>query len=416
MKEILKKIFKQPLWTFGFCMVVVLVFSLFANMAHTSFYQVKVEKITFETETNNGEMEGLLYTPKGCNAENPCPVVVLTHGYLNSKEMQDAPAVEMSKRGYIVLAFDMYDHGGSTWETPGSFSFFMSSMWDAVKYVYDQPYTLKDANGNGMIAVSGHSMGAYSSELAVMQDALATAAQGHRKIAVSLTVGADYRYSSASIINLYGSRSSGMIIGHYDEFFGNPTDGNKNTVSYKDYVETDQGKEFLGNGTNLGEDEEYVAGKIYEFAGGQRVIYTPNETLKFATVSTSYDTGHIIVGQTMEKYDALYQESLNDFTYIYSFLCIAIFPILLVLHLLTKSVTNTFLFSLIFFSFSPNMLLVLVLINNLCKHLYLHIHINLYNLPHHRIHHNKNVVHYGNYKHFLNILVLVDILHTHLQT
>ena len=66
-------------------------------------------------------------------------------------------------------------------------------------------------------------------------------------------------------------------------------------------------------------------------------IYTPNETLKFATVSTSYDTGHIIVGQTMEKYDALYQESMNDLLYIYSFLCIGIFPILLVFHLLTKN-------------------------------------------------------------------------------
>lgn len=289
--EILKKIFKQPVWTLGFCMVVVLVFSLFANVAHTSLYNVKVEKINFDTETNNGNIEGLLYTPKGCDAENPCPVIVLTHGYLNSKEMQDAPAIEMSKRGYIVLAFDMYDHGGSTWETPGAFSFFMKSMWDAVQYVYEQDYTLKDANGNGMIGVSGHSMGAYSTELAVMYDTMAMASQGHRKIAVSLTVGADYRYSSASIIGLYGSRSSGMIIGHYDEFFGDPTDGNKNTVKYKNYIETDQGKEFLGNGTNLAEGEEYEAGKIYDYAGGQRVIYTPNETHPwnhFSTETTSY--------------------------------------------------------------------------------------------------------------------------------
>lgn len=306
MKEILKKIFKQPLWTFTFFMVVVLVFSLFANMAHTSFYQVKVEKITFETENNNGEMEGLLYTPKGCNAENPCPVVVLTHGYLNSKEMQDAPAIEMSKRGYIVLAFDMYDHGGSTWETPGAFSFFMSSMWDAVKYVYDQPYTLKDANGNGMIAASGHSMGAYSTELAVMQDTMAMATQGHRKIAVSLTVGADYRYSSASIINLYGSRSSGMIVGHYDEFFGNPSDSSTGkTVTYKDYVETDQGKQFLGNGTNLVEGEEYKASKIYEYQGGQRVIYTPNETHPWNHFSTETTSNMI------DFYDAAFAYQLE---------------------------------------------------------------------------------------------------------
>ena len=66
-------------------------------------------------------------------------------------------------------------------------------------------------------------------------------------------------------------------------------------------------------------------------------IYTPNETLKFATVSTSFDKGHIIVGQTMEKYDTLYQESVNDLLYIYSFLCIAIFPLLFIFKLLCKN-------------------------------------------------------------------------------
>lgn len=301
----MKKILKNPLWLFTICMAVVLVFSLFANMVNTSMYQVSVKTVNFKTD--NGDMEGLLYMPRGCSEDNKCPVIVTTHGYLNSKEMQDAPSIEMSRRGYIVLAIDMYDHGGSTWETPGEFEFFASSMWDAVKYVYDQPYTLKAANGDGMIAVSGHSMGGYSTELAVMYDEYAIQyGQTHRKIAVSLSVGADYRYSDDSIIEMFADRSSGMVIGHYDEFFGDPTDDNKSTVNYKDYVKTDQGKTFLGGGTNLNAGEEYSAGVIYSYEGGQRVIYTPNETHPwnhFSLETTSY---------MIEFYDAAFDYQLEQ--------------------------------------------------------------------------------------------------------
>jgi len=306
----MKKVLKSPAWLLTICMAVVVVFSLLANLVNTSAYQVKVENIEFKTSGTatlimekydyEGEIEGLLYTPKGCNAENPCPVIVTTHGYLNSKEMQDAPSIELSRRGYIVLAIDMYSHGGSTLEEdPGSFAFVANSIWDAAKWAYDQEWSLKDANGNGMIAVSGHSMGGFSTEVAVYQDEQAyRAGQGHRKIAVSLAVGADYRYtvlagiwSSAQVIGSYNTRSDGKIIGHFDEFFGDGNALGSNTVAYKDYIETAEGQTFLGGGSNLAEGEEYEPGKFYEVAGGQRVIYTPYETHPwnhFSTETTSY--------------------------------------------------------------------------------------------------------------------------------
>ncbi len=298
----MKKILKTPVWLFTLCMGVVILFSLLANMVNTSLYSVKVKNVAFETEGTafgeeyEGQLEGLLYTPKGCDKDNPCPVIVTTHGYLNSKEMQDAPAIELSKRGYIVLALDMYDHGESTWTTPAQFAFYTVSLWDAVKWVYDQPYTLKDANGNGMIAVSGHSMGGFSTEMAVMYDTLAYGTQGHLKIAVSLTVGADYRYTNESIINMYGTRSSGMILAHFDEFFGDDGELGRNTVGYKDYVETEEGQSFLKSaGYTLSENEEFEAGKIYEVnaTDGQRVIYTPYEIHPWNHFSTE-TTGYMI--------------------------------------------------------------------------------------------------------------------------
>ena len=316
MKKTLEKIFKQPLWLLSACMIIVIVFSLFANMANTSAWGVKVTKVNFDTKNDaitgmiageyEGNMEGLLYTPRGCDAENPCPVIVTTHGYLNSKEMQDAPAIELSKRGYIVLALDMYDHGESTWNTPASFSFYPTSVYDAAKWAYEQKFTLKDANGNGMIAVSGHSMGGYSTQMAVFMDEMAyNYGQGHRKIAVSLSVGSDFRYTyfygasgakdetkaqmTKNFVSAFATRSSGMIIAHFDEFFGNAE--STNTVTYKNFIEDADGKLFLGNGTNLGEDTEYVEGKFYEYAGGTRVIYTPYEIHPwnhFSTETTSY--------------------------------------------------------------------------------------------------------------------------------
>jgi len=43
-------------------------------------------------------------------------------------------------------------------------------MHDAVVYMYEQPYVLKDAEGNDIIDVTGHSMGGFSSTMALAMD------------------------------------------------------------------------------------------------------------------------------------------------------------------------------------------------------------------------------------------------------
>ncbi len=142
-------------------------------MFNTSFYSVDVKRINFETDT--GILSGLLYMPKDASAADPRPTIITTHGYLNSAEMQDASAIEMSRRGYVVLALDMYDHGHSinktTYEPATSFfSFWPNAIYDAVQYMYNQEYVLKDPEGNGIIGVAGHSMGGFSSTVAMVKD------------------------------------------------------------------------------------------------------------------------------------------------------------------------------------------------------------------------------------------------------
>ena len=200
--------------------VLILLGSIFAQTFNTSFYNVKVSRISFETDS--GTLSGLLYLPKNVDASTPHAAIVTTHGYLNSAEMQDETAIEMSRRGYAVLALDMYDHGhsrGNAENTGGFFNFWPTSLWDAAQYMYQQDYVAKDAQGNGQIAVSGHSMGGFSSAMALYLDEMNYASTGYRIIRAGLSMGADYSWTSylgldeATAVATFGGRTVGKICG-----------------------------------------------------------------------------------------------------------------------------------------------------------------------------------------------------------
>lgn len=261
----------------------ILVGSICAQLFNTSFYSTKVSRIRFATPT--GTLSGLLYMPKGAGPADPRPTIIATHGYLNSAEMQDAGAIEMSRRGYIVLALDMYDHGHSVnatkfGKTPAFFTFWPTSLYDAVQYMYGQNYVLKDPAGNGLIAVAGHSMGGFSATMAMVLDEGDFGKTGIRKIHAGLTMGSDYRWSSLLKVSsdvasaAFGPRIVGKVAAHYDEFFFD-ADAEKSgkTVVHKDYLKTKEGQEFLGFPAQATEGSFYTLPN-----GGKRVIFMPTET------------------------------------------------------------------------------------------------------------------------------------------
>ena len=55
-----------------------------------------------------------LYTPKTATAEPPAPGVLLLHGYQNDHETCAAYAIELARRGAVVLCLDEYGHGSTT--------------------------------------------------------------------------------------------------------------------------------------------------------------------------------------------------------------------------------------------------------------------------------------------------------------
>ncbi|MBR5382572.1 MAG: alpha/beta hydrolase [Clostridia bacterium] len=281
---------KLPVRLLICALVIVLCGSLLANLFNTNFWGTKVSRISFETA--NGTLSGLLYMPKGASATDPRPAVIVTHGYLNSAEMQDANAIELSRRGYVVLALDMYDHGHSdindeiyqNFAAYGAFlstwaPFWLNSMYDAVQYMYDQAYVLKDEAGNGIIGITGHSMGGFSSTIAVANDERDFATNGYRKIYANLTEGSDFSYSGIFGVNAAafdaagGGRYLGKVAAQYDEFFFNAPDDPSGTVRKKDYVSTPDGMTFLQ------QTEAANANTWYETSdGGHRIIYEPAQT------------------------------------------------------------------------------------------------------------------------------------------
>jgi len=306
----LNALIKNPKQLFSLALIVVILASIFANMVNTSFYSVDVKRVYFTTE--KGVLSGLLYLPKGANADDPRPTIVTTHGYLNSAEMQDAPAIELSKRGYVVLALDMYEQGHSLnkldkTNSSAFFSFWPTALFDAVQYIYDQPYVLKDGAGNGKIAVSGHSMGGYSSVMAVVMDEQQFGTTGIRKIYANLSVGADFLMSgylgidAATANFMYGPRVNGIIAAHFDEFFfDGVASGAGESMIYKDYVLQAEGKAFLGNPSNP------QAGTFYTLPnGGQRVIYTPYETHPWNHFSTQ------TTGNQIDFYNKAFASSIT---------------------------------------------------------------------------------------------------------
>jgi dienelactone hydrolase len=297
---------KKPRNMLALALALCIIGSFFAGLFNTSFYSVKVKKISFNAD--HGTLTGLLYMPKGAGKDDPRPVIITTHGYLNSKEMQDAPAIEMSRRGYIVLALDMYDHGDSRWAEPIEVgkqfnTFWIYSQFDAAKYIYGQDYVKKDNKGNAYISVSGHSMGGFSTLVALYMDEMNALKAGYRMIHAGISVGADFSYAAAvakqdQMQAAYGSRTVGMIGAHFDEFFFNKTDEEKTaaekavvgTVTYKDFAARPSGKAFLGLKPA---DAAGEAGKFYTVPSGavslegkevrasqqgKRIIYTPYET------------------------------------------------------------------------------------------------------------------------------------------
>ena len=136
-------------------LIMILVGSVFASMLQTNFYSVRVKDYTIGIEQQQ-TLHALIFIPKECSAANKCPLVVTSHGWLNSAEVQDAASIELSRRGIVVISMDAITHGMSSNNTgvPGRDS--AAGMISWVEYATSG---LLDYVDTDRIGVMGHSMG-----------------------------------------------------------------------------------------------------------------------------------------------------------------------------------------------------------------------------------------------------------------
>lgn len=180
--------------------VVILVGGLLAHQVQTAG-GVRVEDVRFAGDKGT-TMAALVYTPPGASAADPAPGVLVSHGYINTREMQSAFAIELARRGFVVVAMDQPGHGYST-GIVGSNDFGGAA---ALRYIRSLPQVDK-AN----IGLEGHSLGGGP-----VVGAAASDPQGYRSaVLVGSTPAIGAVFGSAARAEL---RNLAVVFGGYDEF------------------------------------------------------------------------------------------------------------------------------------------------------------------------------------------------------
>ena len=224
----------------------------------TSYDSATQQPVTEEQDVEGKVVSGILFKPDTATAENPAPAVVFTHGYLNNREMQLQNAIELARRGFVVLAVDREGHGN--YENSGSQNALMatSGLYDSAKYLYNLDYVDKDK-----IGISGHSMGGYTTAAVLKAD---NAEKGGLGI-----ISAGLIQSYASNPDAASDVSVGFLKSVDDEFFYT-TNENGGTIS-REWLSTKTAKGYVGIPADSEGDVVnggiYVNGVLTEVAGGE---------------------------------------------------------------------------------------------------------------------------------------------------
>ncbi len=232
---------------------------------------------TTEEVAVEGEVKsGILFKPNAATAESPHPGVVLTHGYLNNRELQLPFAIELARRGFVVLAVDREGHGN--YENTGTTGAMMatSGLYESAKYLYNLDYVDKDR-----IGISGHSMGGFTTAMALMQDNADTGGLG--------IISAGLMQGWSSFMGAGSDVDVGFLKANDDEFFFTGEDASGNPTISREFLHSTSAADFVGLAWTEGEEINvqnkayYVNGQVVERTVGTaidepfRVIYEENE-------------------------------------------------------------------------------------------------------------------------------------------
>lgn len=263
----------------------------FANRIQTDNGSIQVTQGRMDSPA--GELVYKLYVPKTATESTPAPGVLLLHGYQNDHETCAAYAIELARRGVVVLALDEYGHGATTpgllergyvdhkvtvnfgqeSEADGTYvsiggqkryrvmmNFSNLSFFDPYYSQDDHGNSIKDSSAGGVaayalladlpyvdntaLAVSGHSMGTWSSwsVAAAYSGSVNAAGESIAPKAVVLQCGELFRESVYDAENIHFNNVL-LLQAKYDEF-SYFRDYEPNVTD--DLLKSDLRTEFLG--------------------------------------------------------------------------------------------------------------------------------------------------------------------------
>lgn len=182
---------------------------LLAWLVQTDYGAVAVDQVRFAA-ADGRIVNARLYRPIGATAESPAPAVLAVHGYINSEGTQAPYAIELSRRGYVVLSIDQPGHGYSD---PPAFAGGFGGI-DGLLYLRSLPFVDLD-----QVVLSGHSMGGWAAIIAA-----AVVPDGYTSVVVS---GSSTGTFGAPDGTTEFPRNFGLVFGAFDEFselmWGSPT-------------------------------------------------------------------------------------------------------------------------------------------------------------------------------------------------
>ena len=127
----------------------------------TAWGKVRVEKMVLSS-ADGDVVNAMLYRPRTATAENPAPAVVLYHGGNDMLEHTGTYALELARRGFVVVNFDYQGSHDSDYATATSVGE-KNACGDTIYNTLSSYNFVQQDN----IAVFGHSMGGgYASRFA----------------------------------------------------------------------------------------------------------------------------------------------------------------------------------------------------------------------------------------------------------
>lgn len=167
----------------------------------TSGFSVKTQEVNWITD-DGVNLSATLFVPKNATAETPAAGVLVCPGGNTPHTFYSSYCIELSRRGYVVLAYDYYGTVSSEMSTAGA-----SGAVAAMKYLSSLSFV--DA---ARLASTGHSNGGAQAAAAITSEYAA----GAEKKAV-LFIGCGIAGLSDDVVADYDGISVGTIWGKLDE-------------------------------------------------------------------------------------------------------------------------------------------------------------------------------------------------------